>query len=347
MSANLEDLARRTVGVYHPPAPAPSNGHNAPIDPFAAVMEQGMVADAQQLRSAQARAQAARMQAEANRAQAEAEAEVIEAQNRRDAAAMERDQLLAQRRQMQQAPQGGGDGAMVNALITLVTETQKDTRTLMQQLTEKQNEELKAQLDSTREQLTVMLQRPPEDPVASIAKYMAVFKELQAIAPKSEVTANAGQSVREIIELEKARNQMEIDRLQFQAQYQVNANEKARIEGEVQSRQVRDWQFAKMLNDAVPQLTAALTARITNSPWNPNVQPPPLNGAGTTKAWICSATVSDPGQPPHMCGAENWDPPETTETECRTCHAKISLIPEELPPPPALAAPPPPAPALA
>ncbi|HUZ01615.1 MAG TPA: hypothetical protein VMU89_14800 [Thermomicrobiaceae bacterium] len=337
MTNSLEELARRIVPTYR--VPVEGNGRGPEQDPVSRAFQQDAEFAAQELQTARLRSQTARMRAEA-------EAEEIEALNRRDAAAMERQQIIeARRAQMQPPPpaQGGGAGnQMIEALITLVTETQKDTRDLMTKLTATQNQELKAQLDTTREQLTAAIQRPPEDPVASIAKYMAVFKELQAIAPRNEAATAAAQNVRDIIELEKARNQMEIERLHARRDGETNELERQRLQADIQARQMRDWQFAKALNDAVPQLTAALTARITNTPWNPEPPPPPSG----PRAWTC-----------FNCNAQNEDPPDTVVTTCKHCGIEIRLEPIGLGPPapasepePVESAPepatPPPAPAL-
>jgi len=338
MTDNLEELARRVVPTFR--VPSEGNGHAPEIDPITEAFQQDEQFAAQELKMTRVRSQTARMKAEA-------EADEIEALNRRDAAAMERQQLLSQRQMMMQPPPqpggGGGGGEMVNALITLVTETQKDTRALMQQLTEKQNAELKTQLDSTREQLTAAIQRPPEDPVSTIDKYMSVFTKLQSIAPKTEPANAAAQSIRDVIELEQARNRMEIERLQFRSQFAENENEKARIQGDLQARQMRDWQMGKALNDAIPQLTAALTARITGTPWNP--QPPPVGNG--QRSWICPGFPGTADHPPRECGAENWDAAEAVEATCATCGTSVRLEPLELPPPPLLAPPPEAAPAPA
>ncbi len=333
MTSSLEELARRVVPTYRTPLDE-GNGHAPELDPLTKAFQQDATFAAQELQTARLRSQTARMKAEA-------EADEIEALNRRDAAAMERQQLIdARRAQMQPPPQPSGGGEMINALITLVTETQKDTRELMTKLTEKQNEELKAQLDSTRDQLTAAIQRPALDPVAEIDKYMGVFTKLQGIAPKTEPANAAAQSVREVIELEKARNQMEMERLQFRAQFEGNENEKARIKGEIASRQMRDWQMAKVLNDTIPQLTAALTARITNTPWNPEGPPPP-NGL---RSWICPGFPGTATEPARACGAENWDPSDSIVAKCKTCGQDVGLEPLGPPLPPGIA--PPPAPEM-
>lgn len=323
-------LNNRNIPTYRPPdgaQPAPTF-----VDDIGQTI-QGMQRDSL---TAQRAALAA---AELRAAQLKLEADAEESQERLDNARAER----ALRRQPPPRQDGGGgeSGEMINALITLVTETQKDTRNLMQQLTEKQNAELKAQLDSTRDQLTAAIQRPAEDPVASIGRYLDVFKALQEIAPKTEPANAAAQSVREIIELEKSRNQMEMDRMAFRLQFEGNEVEKQRIAADLQARQVRDWQMGKALQEAVPQLTAALTARITNSPWNPQLPVPPPNGL---RSWICPGFPGTADQPPRPCNAENWDPGEATEAVCKTCGTGVRLEPLELPPP--TLAPPPAAPAL-
>lgn len=300
---NLDDLIRRNVQTLRPR----TNGHppEEPVDELTALIRQQQADSVQQLRMEQLK----RQQRVAEMA---AEAEALRAENDLEEERLRQEERRAERRALRT---GGGqpDGAVLPAIMDMMVQSQRDTQARLDAINAASQEALKGELGALKDLIRAVMEKPQPNAIETIREQLAFFQTLQELAPKPAPTPQTS-SLKEMLEVERVRAEIEMERARFQRDLQRDDTDRAKWEAEAQAAQNRAQMLGGMIQSAFPQLTEAVTARIAGRPEQDKLAPPAAAPPGLP--WPCPT-----------CGTTNYAPAGTERASCAKCEQIVDLEP--------------------
>jgi len=176
MSRNMEDIARRNITEYVPPA----NGRSAPADPEVSLANEIRRNSVERERAAYAQRMAAAASAQAEAEALKAENDLEEERDRQEVRRQERETAAKARREAQAASGGGG----METIVGMFSEMWNATQARLAEMEGSRTTAMQAELAANRELMQQLLTRPAADPLDTVRGAFTLMQELQKLAPQ-------------------------------------------------------------------------------------------------------------------------------------------------------------------